>query len=440
MLKHLELFSGVGGFSLGLERTGGFETVAFCEIDPFCQKVLKKHWPDVPIHEDVRTLDYDGPVDIITGGYPCQPFSLAGKRKGTEDDRHLWPAMFELIKKHRPRWVIGENVPGHIHMGIDDVLADLEGEDYHCRVFVIPACAVDAPHRRDRVWIIANAVRSGIEAGTNRKRREEGSISDRRSAWPNVAHSWSGGHRKRGNCDKTQRGKSSTETQLDGSSADVADSKQQGLERYTRNGAGGNKSRRQQEEQDGSISKGGLRGRQCEWLPEPDVGRVVARLSPRMDGSGLDEASDGTHEIMQALWRNSSAEKIRWPVRGFGSIQTAEILLTELCEYKGPPKTLGNISLESQETPEITMRGVWFEGQTACTSCRRRAKEQHSRKHTNLVYLLPSLLACNCGSTWLDRTGTPSETSRVDRLKSLGNAVVPQIPEIIGHAILEAEK
>jgi DNA (cytosine-5)-methyltransferase 1 len=155
-MKVLDLFSGIGGFSLGLERAG-METVAFCEIDPFCQKVLKKHWPDVPIFEDVRELDYDGPVDLICGGYPCQPFSTAGKRKGEEDDRHLWPAMFNLIKKHRPAWVIGENVAGHINMGLDNVLSDLGNENYATRAFVLPACSINAPHRRDRVWIVANS-------------------------------------------------------------------------------------------------------------------------------------------------------------------------------------------------------------------------------------------------------------------------------------------
>lgn len=163
-LRVLDLFSGIGGFSLGLERTGGFSTVAFCEIDPFCQKVLKKHWPDVPIYNDVRTLDYDGPVDVITGGYPCQPFSTAGKRRGEADDRHLWPAMFSLIQKHRPAWVIGENVAGHVSMGLDEVLSDLEGADYQARAFIIPAVGVDAPHKRDRVWIVANSG-SGRQCG-----------------------------------------------------------------------------------------------------------------------------------------------------------------------------------------------------------------------------------------------------------------------------------
>lgn len=160
-LKVLDLFSGIGGFSLGLERTGGFETVAFCEIDPFCQKVLKKHWPDVPIYNDVRTLEYDGAVDVITGGFPCQPFSTAGRRKGAADDRHLWPAMFSLIKKHRPTWVIGENVAGHISMGLDNVLSDLGSAFYAARTFVIPAVAVDAKHRRDRTWIVGYAEHDG---------------------------------------------------------------------------------------------------------------------------------------------------------------------------------------------------------------------------------------------------------------------------------------
>lgn len=162
----LDLFSGIGGFSLGLERAG-FQTAAFCEINPFCRAVLRKHWPSVPCFEDVRTLDRAAleargihSVDVICGGYPCQPFSAAGKRRGTADDRHLWPEMFRLICELRPTWVIGENVGGHITMGLDDVLSDLENAGYTARAFVIPACAVNAPHRRGRVWIVAHANRA----------------------------------------------------------------------------------------------------------------------------------------------------------------------------------------------------------------------------------------------------------------------------------------
>jgi DNA (cytosine-5)-methyltransferase 1 len=163
-LRVLSLFAGIGGFDLGLERTGGFETVAFCEREDFPRRVLRKHWPHVPCFPDVRTLkgsDIDGSVDVICGGYPCQPFSTAGKRQGADDDRHLWPEFARLVDELRPAWVIGENVAGHISMGLDDVLADLEAKGYACQSFVIPACAVGASHRRDRVWIVANAVSIG---------------------------------------------------------------------------------------------------------------------------------------------------------------------------------------------------------------------------------------------------------------------------------------
>lgn len=164
-MKHLDLFSGIGGFALGLNRAG-FETIGFCEIDKYCQKVLKKHWPDVPIYEDIKELPGEGiQADIITGGYPCQPFSVAGQRGGEKDDRHLWPEMYRIIKTIRPRWVIAENVFGHISMGLDTVLSDLEAADYTCWPFVIPACAVRGYHRRDRLWLIANANSVRLSSG-----------------------------------------------------------------------------------------------------------------------------------------------------------------------------------------------------------------------------------------------------------------------------------
>ena len=156
-MKVLDLFSGIGGFSLGLERAG-MSTVAMCEKDPYCRKILAKHWPDLTIHEDIRNLDgkrYAESIDLVCGGFPCQPFSVAGKRKGTNDDRHLWPEMLRVIKESRPRWVIGENVFGFVNMALDDVQADLEREHYEVRKFVLPAVAVDAKHRRDRIILIA---------------------------------------------------------------------------------------------------------------------------------------------------------------------------------------------------------------------------------------------------------------------------------------------
>jgi DNA (cytosine-5)-methyltransferase 1 len=169
-MKVLDLFSGIGGFSLGLESTGNFKTVAFCDNDKFCKLILDKHWKGVKIYDDVKEIskekfkeDSIEFPDIITGGFPCQPFSVAGKQQGTSDSRHLWPEMFRIIKDFAPRWVIGENVKGltNIQDGVvfETVCSDLEGEGYEIRTFNIPAAGVQAPHRRERIWIVAHAKR-----------------------------------------------------------------------------------------------------------------------------------------------------------------------------------------------------------------------------------------------------------------------------------------
>lgn len=165
MMRHLDLFSGIGGFALAAQMTGGFETVAFCEIDKYCQRVLRKNFPNIPIHDNVKTLNGNeyGPIEIITGGYPCQPFSHAGKRSGANDDRHLWPEVFRVARSIKPRWLLLENVAGHITLGLDDVLFDLDSIGYTAQPFIVPACAVDAKHRRDRVWIVANSNRLRME-------------------------------------------------------------------------------------------------------------------------------------------------------------------------------------------------------------------------------------------------------------------------------------
>ena len=178
------LFSGIGGFDLGLERSG-----MVCkwqsEIDPFCNKVLDKHWPNVKRYGDIKGIGGHNleSVDLICGGFPCQPFSIAGKRRGTEDDRYLWPEMLRVISEVKPSWVIGENVPGIIHMELDKVLSDLEGQGYETQTFIIPACGVDAPHRRDRVWIVGYS-RSGERVPNKICRRiNQKSIKERSSRY-----------------------------------------------------------------------------------------------------------------------------------------------------------------------------------------------------------------------------------------------------------------
>ena len=197
-MTHLDLFSGIGGFALAA-KWRGFDTIAFCEKDEFCQKVLKKHWPNVPIFGDIKEFDgeqFNGKVDLLTGGYPCQPFSTAGKRKGQHDPRHLWPDMFRVIRQARPAWVVCENVEGHVTNGLDSVCDDLESEGYEVRPLIIPACAVESPHIRNRVWIVANLYRRGWDTQpqshkpftTNQKDNidadSSGASERRQGAWP----------------------------------------------------------------------------------------------------------------------------------------------------------------------------------------------------------------------------------------------------------------
>ena len=168
-MTHASLFSGIGGFDLAAEWMG-WQNVFNCEIDPFCRKILAYHFPNTKQYDDVKTTDFTihrGHIDVLTGGFPCQPFSQAGKRKGSDDNRYLWPEMLRAIREIAPRWVVGENVFGIVNwsdgMVFEQVQSDLENEGYEVQSFFIPACAVDAPHRRNRVWFIAYRCKARVE-------------------------------------------------------------------------------------------------------------------------------------------------------------------------------------------------------------------------------------------------------------------------------------
>ena len=262
MMRHVDLCSGIGGFALGFQWAGLSYPVLFCDTEPWCRKVLNKHWPDVPIAEDVKELanDPDGLVpdcSIITAGYPCQPFSVAGDRRGQDDDRHIWPEIFTIIKAKRSTWCIFENVFGHISMRLDEVLSDLEGENYAVRPFVIPACAVDAPHRRDRVWIIAkNVENAGHRTGRHKWVAETG--QDPSGEWAADTSKASGSGQQ-------------SETLAN------ADSKRLQGGKKTRNTSQIWKKRNKQLTRRNKFPKG------QNWLPEPPVGRVANGIPRRVD-------------------------------------------------------------------------------------------------------------------------------------------------------------
>ena len=301
MLRMLDLFSGIGGFSYAGEKlVGGYETVAFCEYDKHAQKVLRKHWPDTEIIDDVRELANDaerfrGSVDIICGGYPCQPFSLAGVRRGDKDDRHLWPEMLRIIQAVRPTWVCGENVAGHISMGLDEVLSDLEAEGYQARCFVIPAVAADAYHRRDRCWIVGYSELNGSSAAAVRGGPQED--GGRSSKGQGVAEQSARAGRPRDG-QKVATG-ARTETMGDANESDskgVNSRKPEPSEQGGRQGLASGRedvpnadSQRlqgvgQKRDNEGSagLCGGEARWEKSFWEPEPAVGRVANGIPGRV--------------------------------------------------------------------------------------------------------------------------------------------------------------
>lgn len=288
MLKHVDLCSGIGGFALGFGWAELSHPVLFCDIEPWSRKILAKHWPDVKIAKDVKELanDPDGLVpdcDILTAGYPCQPFSVAGKQRGEEDDRHIWPEIFRIIKAKRPNWIVCENVYGHISMGLDTVLSDLEAESYSCQPFIVPACAVNAPHRRDRLWIVGYAEDNGRDGwaetigreGAQNKQVEQFSIRGKLSRpSENVAHA---------NSDRTERDKSKNR-EGSGAVKNSANVAYTDNKRSQRRLSGGKDAERQSEHGHTRCSSAVHRQPTEEWwAAEPSVGRVANGIPKRVD-------------------------------------------------------------------------------------------------------------------------------------------------------------
>ena len=385
VLRHLDLFSGIGGFSLGLEATGGFETVAFCDIEEFPRKVLQKHWPGVKQYEDIKELNYeklkaDGllPIDIITGGYPCQPFSIAGRKKGEKDPRHLWPEYFRLIKELRPTWVIGENVSGHIKLGLDTVLENLESEGYSVRTFSISAASIGANHQRERIWIVANTNSSGNKG---KKSRSIGKENEKK---------------------KRDRQVNSTTRFLDGTDSIVTKQKSESEVEHVEN------TRR-------SLRQGSeFRGEN-----ENEIRQGNANISERSS-----EASEFDVANTEGKYNSEQEGKIK--SRG----KIIEGRETEIrSESTGRSNTLANTKSSYRNDNEIN--------------------REHSETETQEELGVGSGISrTQGGSPWDGWWDLEPNVGRVDhgipvrahRLKGLGNSLVPTIPFHIGTIILEVMK
>ena len=399
-LRHVDLCSGIGGFSLGFSWAELSKTIMFCDTEKWCRQILAKNFPNTPIATDVKELANDPERlvpnhDILTAGYPCQPFSVAGLRKGEEDDRHIWPYIFRIVTFKRPSWCVFENVYGHVALGLDKVLSDMENQGYATRTFIVPACAKNAPHRRDRLWIVCKNVGDSSSGGRGEFRVSEEKVGGTESEEAQSIRTSS----TRTTMGDTQYNGSST-TQIRGSNEEDARGSQKGeIQAKQSEGASGRGDHEtmaytkclgweQRTEVQGEFD----REEPSDQLDFSSEGRRRSRASSHVantNGEGLQgiEETRDTKEI----WKDSN----------------------ELFTGHGGKSNVANTN--SQRTSRRISRNE---------NAKDVRQSSRIREDEGIWFSEP-----NVGRV---AHGIPK---RVDRLKGLGNAIVPQIAMQIGLAI-----
>jgi len=461
------LFSGIGGFEYAASQVG-IKPIWSNELDPYCCRVLRKNFTHEIIEKDIKQISNLPYVDIVSGGFPCQGFSNAGKRKGTNDDRYLWQEMLTVVEQVRPDWVVAENVTGILSMVdesdirtevfakvegssivrydeidhyegiytrqaamlISNICESLEKANYQVQAFAIPACSLRAWHRRERIWIVAHNDNLRHKQKLPIQARNEGKEIITIRSGENVSNT--NGTR----CSKLN-------------APDFSD-------------------------KSGQHTRAFVEGWEY-WATEPRMGGMVARLSGRMDRTinwffishlcifayvklnGKASKENGI-EILRTLRCGISQGQVQWEVAGFKGIQKKEILLTYLRQLEEKEFEQEWLSLESQETSEKELRELWLAQESACSPHRSQSQKQPTGKFTNTLHLLSQILARHAREAWIENSGKNAVNGywdnepegiprvankipkRVDRLKGLGNAIVPQIAFEIFKAIIASNQ
>lgn len=443
-LTHLSLFSGIGGLDLAAEWAG-FQTVGQCEFADYPTKVLEKHWPDVPRWRDIRTLTKESfyertgrrTVDVISGGFPCQPFSVAGKQRGKEDERYLWPEMLRAIRELRPHCVVGENVPGIIRIAAGQVVKDLEQAGYHVVVLNFEAAAVGAWHRRARVFFVGCA--ENVEnAGRGRRDSQKNVCEQSRGAeFVRTGKTLANAEGKRGQGCPAIR--SAVQAEGIGEMQSDAGCGNEATHNTVCGGCDGDDRRRESQE---------LADGRC-WAAEPGVGGISDGLSAWLDRIGglIDDAAEArAKEILRNVRETFNEKTVQRYVGRFRGVLPEEVLLAYLCEYSERTDR-GGTAMESGAVAKIILRDLWCTIETARTSHQRKYCGEYARKYSDALLRLshgaPSLVPQTWeNGSWEDGVERTCRDipHRVDRLKCLGNAVVPQQAYPIFQAIADVER
>lgn len=465
-MKHLSLFSGIGGFDLAAEWVG-FENVGQVEKDQFCLQVLKKNFPHVPKFKDIKKFgktDLTGRVDIITGGFPCQPFSQAGARGGTSDARHLWPEMLRVIRAFKPSWVVAENVRGllTIEEGLvfEQVCIDLENAGYEVQPIIIPAASVNAPHRRDRVWFIAHTINSRSRGEERGEFKKSDSLSGKNQ-------------QKNSTTRKLERADSNGETLQSTTNAKSERAREDkfnswginfGYSRRAAESATNTECKRYEGKEYKTRQNARYSGRSqwnknwfevatefCE--PYDGVSNWVGRyfkniLNIKDYGQTI---KNHNRENLRILQKILLSQKIREELGRLYEVEQAEILLAFLCRIKGESHNSISVSRESKETSKNSMREVWYSAEARYSPQRWKYQKQLSEQLKNFMPQLPHEISLEIAKSWdclwlafsssvirpveLGEFKCSKARHRNEQIKAYGNAIVPQVAFEIFKAI-----